>query len=130
MSELILEGAACRPNFGAAGRKKRRQVALIAGVVTVVGFVAAMLFHAPALVRMLVALPAFMTVLCALQVTRNTCVAHAATGNIEGEDFSLTKADAEFAAASKKVAATIYRDASLAAAFVAALAYGSAWVHA
>lgn len=128
MSHLVLEGAACRPNIGAAGRRKRRRVAIIAAVVTVIGFVMAMLLHMPALLRMLVELPAFMAVLCALQVTRNTCVAHAATSSIEGEDFSLTKADAEFAAASKKVAATIYRDAGLAAAVVAALAYASAWV--
>lgn len=129
MSELVLEGAACRPNFGVAGRRKRRNVAIIAGVITVGGFAAAMFFQVQPLARLLVGLPAFMSVLCALQVTRNTCVAHAATGSIEGEDMSLTKADAEFAAASKKVAKTIYRDASLAAAFVAVLAYGSAWVH-
>ncbi|MGV3623927.1 MAG: hypothetical protein ACO1OB_24125 [Archangium sp.] len=129
MSQLVLDGAACRPNIGAAGRRKRRQVAIIAAVVTVIGFASAMVLHVPALMRMLVALPAFMAVLCALQVTRNTCVAHAATGSIEGEDFSLTRADEEFAAASRKVAKTIYRDAGLAAAVVAALAYGSAWLY-
>ncbi|PZR09138.1 MAG: hypothetical protein DI536_23180 [Archangium gephyra] len=101
---------------------------MVGAGITVVGFAAAMVLQVPALTRMLVALPAFVTVICGLQVTRNTCVAHAATGSIEGEDFSLTKADAEFAAASKKVAATIYRDAGLGAAVVAALAYASAWV--
>lgn len=128
MSEAIVEGAACRPNFSAAGRKRRKNVAIISGVVAVVGLVAAIALNVPPLLRLLVALPAMFSVICGLQVTRNTCVAHARTGSIEGEDFSLTKADAEFAAASKRVAATIMRDGVIAGIVFGVVAVGTGWL--
>ncbi len=128
MSEAIVEGAACRPNFSAAGRKRRRNAAVISGVVAVVGLAAAIVLNVPPLLRLLVALPAMFSVICGLQVTRNTCVAHARTGSVEGEDFSLTKADAEFAEASKRVAATIMRDGVIAGVAFGAVAVGTGWL--
>lgn len=113
MTELIVQGAACRPNFGAAGRRRRTQVAIAMGVVACGLFLGFQVFHVAWPVRLLVGLPAAAGLISYLQVRRNTCVAHAATGSVEGEDFTLTKAEAQFAEASRKVAKTIYRDGVL-----------------
>lgn len=129
MSDAVIEGAVCQPNFSAAGRKRRRRVSLVAGVVAVVGLLAALWLHVPAGLRALVALPAAVSVLSGLQVRRNTCVAHAATGTFEHEDFTTSKVDAALAAASKRVAATIYRDALIVGALVALISVASSWVY-
>lgn len=113
MTDAIVEGAACRPNFSAAGRKRRTRFAWAGAGVSAALFVGLMVVGASWPWRLLVGLPVAMTVISGLQVRRNTCVAHAATGMIEAEDFTTTKADEEFAAASRKVAATIYRDGLL-----------------
>ncbi len=63
-----------------------------------------------------------------LQVSRNTCVAHAATGVIENEDFSTRKVEADFAEASRRVAKTMWRDAAIGTVVVALVAAGTAWV--
>lgn len=78
--------------------------------------------------RLLVGLPAGGAFISGLQVTRNTCVAHAATGSFEGEDMKLTKVDAVFAEASRKVARTIWRDGALGALAVALFAAATAFV--
>ena len=48
-----------------------------------------------------------------LQAALSTCVARAAEGTFENEDFTTTKAPDDEVAASRKVAATIKRDALL-----------------
>ena len=57
-------------------------------------------------------------------VRRNTCIARAAEGTFEHDDFSRTKAPDDDVAASRRVSATIRRDSALigvAAGVVAAL---------
>ncbi|MFO0594090.1 MAG: hypothetical protein U0228_02265 [Myxococcaceae bacterium] len=128
MSEAIAEGAACRANFSGPGRRRRRNVAIGAAVIGVALFAGLIATHAGAYVRLLVALPFMMAAISGLQVTRNTCVAHAAAGTFEHEDFSTTKVDAALAEASRKVAKTIYRDGVLVGLLTAALGFGSAFV--
>lgn len=118
----ILEGAVCKPNISFAGRKRRRRISIVMGVVSVGLLAAAVLFGVRWEVRLLIGLPVMMAAISGLQVTRNTCVAHAAAGTFEHEDFSTTKVDAALAAASRKVARTIYRDGVLAGVAAAALA--------
>ena len=126
MSENVSEGAMCRPNFSAAGRRRRTRVAQAAAAVAV-GLLAVLVgMDASWPWRLLVAIPAGAALVSGLQVTRNTCVAHAATGSFENEDLSLTKADEEFAAASRKVAATIWRDAVIGMVVIGALAAATA----
>lgn len=128
MSETFPEGATCRPNFSAAGRKRRRNVAIV-GAVLAVGMMGAFVgFHVWWPLRLLVVLPAGAAFVSGLQVTRNTCVAHAATGMFEGEDMRLSKVDEVFAEASRKVAATIWRDSALGMAAVALVAALSSYV--
>jgi hypothetical protein len=128
MSEDIAVGATCRPNFSAAGRRRRKTAAQVAGVIAVIALVALVYFDASWLWRLLVGLPAAGALVSGLQVTRNTCVAHAATGSFENEDLSLTKVDEEFAAASRRVAKTIWRDALLGGVLVAALSAATALI--
>jgi hypothetical protein len=118
----------CKPNFSRAGRIRRQRVGIAGIVITVgLGIVFAAL-HTGWYVRSLVFVPAAMAAVTLLQVTRNTCVAHAAKGNFENEDFSTTKQDDADAAASRRVAATIYRDAILIGIVVAAVASATAFV--
>jgi hypothetical protein len=118
----IAEGAACRANISGPGRRRRTQFAVVLGVITAGGLVAMVLGHVSWPWRLLLGLPAAASVLSGLQVRRNTCVAHAATGSFEHEDFSTTKVEAQFAEASRKVAATITRDAVIVGAVFAVLA--------
>lgn len=127
-AEMISEGAACRPNFSASGRRRRKNVAIGAAVFAVVLLGGLIVAGASWPVRLVVALPAMMAAITGLQVTRNTCVAHAATGSFENEDFSLTKVDEAFAAASRRVAATIYRDGVLTGVVAGALAAATSFV--
>ena len=48
-----------------------------------------------------------------LQAARNTCVARAAEGTFENDDFTTTKAPDDEVAASREVSRTIKRDALL-----------------
>ncbi len=121
-SSVLPVGATCRPNFSAAGRRRRTRIAVVLGIVTLATLAGVVVAGAAWAVRLVVGLPAAATLVTALQVTRHTCVAHAATGSIEGEDFSLAAADAAHAAASRRVARTIWRDALVGGALVAALA--------
>jgi hypothetical protein len=126
MSDDMVEGAQCRPNFGAAGRRRRKRVAQIGAVTAIVLFVGLLAMHAWWPLRLLVGLPTGLALISGLQVTRNTCVAHARTGVIENEDLTTTKVEDEFAAASRRVAATIWRDGLLGMIAVAALSAATA----
>ena len=119
MSDVIIEGAVCQPNFSAAGRRRRTQIAW-AGTIGAVGLFA-VLFWLDAWwpLRLLVGLPAAVAAFSALEVRRNTCVLHAAAGTFEGDDFRRKKVEADIAAASRRVAAGIWRDGAIAAALVA-----------
>lgn len=125
MIDTTVPGAVCRPNFSAAGRKRRTLAAWVFAGITGAVLISVIAFHAPLWWRALVAIPAMMTAITGLQVRRNTCVAHARMGTIEHEDFSTTKAAEAELQASRRVAATIYRDGVLAGVVLGALAAGS-----
>jgi hypothetical protein len=113
----------CRPNISRAGRIRRTRIGYGMVGFGLVLFAVTLGLHAAWWARALVFLPAMMAAITLLQVSRNTCVAHAAKGTFEHDDFSTTPQSDEDAAASKRVAATIYRDAfgiGLVSAFVAA----------
>lgn len=77
--------------------------------------------------RLLVGAPAGAAFVSGLQVTRNTCVAHAATGRFEHDDLTTSAVeDAAFLAESRRVARTIWRDGILGAIVVALAAAATA----
>jgi len=122
MNVPIAEGTACRANISGPGRRRRTQFSAVFAVIALASLVGVVAAHASWPWRLLVGLPTAMAVLSGLQVRRNTCVAHAMKGTFEHEDFSTTKVEEEFAAASRKVAATITRDGVIAGVVVAVLA--------
>jgi hypothetical protein len=128
MAEASLDGAMCVPNITGPGRKRRRQFAIAMLVVGVGAFSLLTYLHFGPLVRALSALPFAAAAASYLQVTRNTCVAHARAGTIEHDDFSTTPAPADQSAASQRVANTILRDAGIVAVVVGLLAAASAYV--
>lgn len=128
MSEASLDGAMCVPNITGPGRKRRRQFAL-AMLIVGVGLLGVLTYlHFGPVVRALSALPFAAAAASYLQVTRNTCVAHARAGTIEHDDFTTTPAPADQSAASKRVANTILRDAGIVAVVVGLFAAASAYV--
>jgi hypothetical protein len=121
-----VEAPACKPNFSANGRVRRRRIGWALVAVSAALAVAFAVMHAAWYTRLLVFLPSAGGAASLLQVARSTCVAHAALGTFEHDDFSTTKQSADDAARSRRVAATIYRDAILVGLVCAAAAAGSA----
>lgn len=110
---MSTEGAVCRPNISAAGRKARRRFGIILVVISFALGAGLVLARVSWPLRALIGLPVAMAAISLLQVSRNTCIARAAEGTIEADDFSKTPAEASDVAASRRVARTIYRDALL-----------------
>lgn len=108
-----MEGAICKPNISAAGRKRRVMVGWIAAALTVALALVGVALHWHWYFRATLFFPAALAATGFLQAGRNTCVARAAEGTFENEDFTTTKAPDGEVAASRKVAATIKRDALL-----------------
>ncbi len=120
--------AACRPNISGAGRRRRSRIGYIATVISL-GLLAFFIARGTAwYLRALIFLPAGLAAISLLQVRRNTCVARAAEGTFEHEDFSRTPAPDDEVAASRRVAAGIRRDSLLIAFASALLAAITAWV--
>ena len=120
--------AACRPNISGAGRRRRLRIGYVATVVSL-GLLALFVARGSAwYLRALIFVPAGLAAVSLLQVRRNTCVARAAEGTFEHEDFSRTPAPADDVAASRRVAAGIRRDSLLIALASAILAAITAWV--
>jgi len=120
--------AACRPNISGAGRRRRLRIGYVATVVSL-GLLALFIARGSAwYLRALIFIPAGLAAVSLLQVRRNTCVARAAEGTFEHEDFSRTPAPADDVAASRRVAAGIRRDSLLIALASAILAAITAWV--
>jgi len=120
--------AACRPNISGAGRRRRLRIGYIATLVSL-GLLALFIARGSAwYLRALVFVPAGLAAVSLLQVRRNTCIARAAEGTFEHEDFSRTPAPADDVAASRRVAAGIRRDSLLIALASAMLAAITAWV--
>lgn len=117
----------CKPNFSGPGRVRRLRFGWVMALAAVAMFVAFVLAHSSWYIRLAVFVPSAMAAVSLLQVTRNTCVAHAAKGTFEHDDFSTTKQSDDDAAASRRVAATIYRDALLVGVATACVAVASAF---
>ena len=118
----------CKPNISAAGRRRRMKFGWGGAVASVALLGAGVALHWPWYVRGVVFLPAALAATGFLQASRNTCVARAAEGMFENDDFSTTKAPEDEVAASRKVASTIKRDSLLIGLAAAALACASAFV--
>jgi hypothetical protein len=119
---------ACKPNFSAAGRARRQRIGWTLVVVSVATALVLVAMDSPWQVRLLLFLPTAAAAVTLLQVTRHTCVAHAALGTFEHDDFSTTAQSQDDAAASRRVARTIYRDSLLIGLACALLAAGAALV--
>jgi hypothetical protein len=109
----VTHGGACRPNYSAAGRRRRKQIALFFAAASAAFIVLLTGVGAPWYARLLIFFPGSAAAGSFLQVKRNTCVARARAGVFEHEDFSVTAASDADATTSRRVAATIRRDAIL-----------------
>jgi hypothetical protein len=118
----------CRPNIAPAGRRRRVRLGFQSAGISVAIAAAGMIFRAPWAVRAAAFLPATISAIGFLQVSRNTCVLRAAEGTIEHDDFTTEKAPTADVAASRRVARGIYRDAVLIGVAAGALAAATALV--
>lgn len=123
---IVPEGMTCKPNISATGRRRRVAVGYVSAGLTVAALGAVIAANVAWPWRLLVALPAIISAFGFLQARRNTCVARASEGVFENSDFSKTKMEDADVAASRKVAATIRRDAFLVGAAVAIISALSA----
>lgn len=121
-------GATCQPNIAASGIRRRRQVGVVGVVVALVGLGAAVAQGAAWYWRALVFIPVALAAFGFLQAERRTCVARAAEGVLEQEDFSRVPAPPDQLADSRRVAQTIRRDALLIAVGAALAAAATALV--
>jgi hypothetical protein len=120
---------ACRPNISPAGVRRRRRFGQVGVGLALAVAAVTIALHAPWWARgVAVFLPGAGGAVSWLQATRLTCVAHAARGTFEHDDFTTTRQSAEDAAASRRVAATIRRDGALIGLGMAALAASTAWL--
>ncbi len=103
-------------------------VGYVATAVGVALGAAGVALHWPWYARAAVFFPAALAAVGFLQATRNTCIARANEGTFEHDDFSTTKAPDDEVAASRKVAATIKRDALVIGIVAAAAFAASAFV--
>jgi hypothetical protein len=126
---LHLESAGfCRPNISPAGKRRRSRIGYLAVALSLglAGVLVAL--RTPWYARLPVGLPAALAAVAFLQVRRNTCIARAAEGTFEHDDFSKTPAPPDEVAASRRVAAGIRRDSALIGLLCAAVAAASALV--
>ncbi len=122
------EAAACTPNISFSGRRRRKRVGQVGLAIAAALWLGFILTHAAWYWRLTLFLPIAGATISLLQVRRNTCIARAAEGVIEHEDFSTSPAPKDQLAASRRVAATIYRDAVLVGVAGAAVAALTAFV--
>ncbi len=123
-----MSGEVCKPNISAAGRRRRRLVGYVGTMVGVGLFAASVAWKWPFYWRATVFIPAVLAASGFLQARRNTCVARAAEGTFENDDFSTVKAPDDEVAASRRVASGIKRDILLIGLACAAFAAASALV--
>jgi hypothetical protein len=106
-------GGACKPNFSPAGRRIRWRFGVTCAVLSAAGMAAVLAVKAPWSARAILFIPIALSAFGFLQVRRNTCVSRAREGTFERDDLSKTPAAVQDAAASRKVARGITRDAVL-----------------
>jgi hypothetical protein len=122
MSATVMrDGSLCPPNISEAGVRRRMRFGAISTVLTVVLAGCVILTRARWFWSAAVFVPAYVAAIGFLQAGRRTCVARAAEGTFEHEDFSKTPAAEDNAARSREVATTIMRDSLLISVGVVAL---------
>jgi hypothetical protein len=126
--QRIVGTLACTPNIAGSGRRRRRQFGYIAAGLAFALAIAFIVTHVAWFVRLVVFLPTTMAAIGLLQASRSTCLAHAAKGTVEHEDFSTTPASEEEISASRLVAAGIRRDSFLIGVAAAVVAAASSWI--
>lgn len=124
----ISEPASCKPNISPAGRRMRRRFGWTWALVSVLTFGLVVFVRSAWYWRALIALPAALSAIGFLQAGRNTCVARAAEGTFEHDDFSKIKAPDDDVAASRKVATGIRRDTLIIGLLCGAIAAGTVFV--
>ena len=119
---------ACTPNIAPSGIRRRRRFGYQLAGLSAAAAGAGMIFQVPWAARSLIFFPAAMSAIGFLQANRNTCVMRAREGTLEHDDFSTEAAPALDVAASRRVAAVIYRDALLIGAVAGAIAIATALI--
>jgi hypothetical protein len=102
-----------QPNISDTGADRRRRAGNVFAGVWGAGVVASIALSLPSWARATLVVPAGLAALYLIQARRMTCVLRAGEGTFEGDDMSTTPAVPEAAAASRRVAAGIWRDTLL-----------------
>jgi hypothetical protein len=114
MSEAVMpDGAVCRPNISPAGVRKRIRVGAVSAALTVAVSVSMTIARVRWYWCLVVFVPAALAAVGFLQAGRRTCVARAAEGTFEHDDFSKTPAPEDDVLRSREVATRINRDSIL-----------------
>ncbi|HVU49926.1 MAG TPA: hypothetical protein VHL80_04525 [Polyangia bacterium] len=110
---VMPDGSLCKPNISGAGIRRRFRLGAVAAVLAVALAASVVASRARWPWSLTVFVPAAVAAVYFLQAGRKTCVARAAAGTFEREDFSTTPADEDDAARSREVATKITRDSVL-----------------
>ena len=107
------DGGVCRPNISAAGVRRRMRFGAVSAALTVLLAVSMIIARVRWFWCLAVFVPAALAGVGFLQAGRKTCVARAAEGTFEHEDFSKTPAPEDDVLRSREVATRINRDSIL-----------------
>jgi hypothetical protein len=110
---VMPDGALCKANISGAGIRRRFQLGAVAAILSVGLAAAIVVSRARWLWSFTVFVPATLAAVNLLQAGRKTCVARAAEGTFEHEDFSTTPAAQDDALRSREVATKITRDSMI-----------------
>jgi hypothetical protein len=103
----------CRPNISKAGIRRRIGIGLVSSALTALLVVSLVIARARWYLCLIVFVPAFTAAIGFLQAGRKTCVARAAEGTFEHDDFSKTPAEQDDVVRSREAAAAIMRHSLL-----------------
>ena len=107
------EGGECPPNISRAGIRRRIGIGAVCTALTVLLIASLVVARARWFWCLTVFVPAFVAAIGFLQAARKTCVARAAEGTFEHDDFSKTPAAEDDVVRSREVAAAIMRHSVL-----------------
>jgi hypothetical protein len=110
---VMPDGSLCKPNISGAGIRRRAQLGAVSAVVAVGLAMTIIAVRARWAWCLTVFVPATLAAVNFLQAGRKTCVARAAEGTFEHEDFSRTPAAEDDATRSRELATKITRDSML-----------------
>jgi hypothetical protein len=114
MSVAVMpDGGECRPNISKAGIRRRIGIGVVSTGLTLLLVASLFVARARWFWCLTVFAPAFAAAIGFLQAARKTCVARAAEGTFEHDDFSKTRAAEDDVVRSREVAAAIMRHSVL-----------------